>query len=127
MAGHLPARVAPVLFAVAHRDLDQARGSQRDAIAADDLDDFLLLWKSRLRARASAARRGHSAQASHAAPSRVSARGSAQLFRAAHARDADDLHPWSVVLLAAGSAAEKDRERSRVEALYGCGAKPGRG
>src|SRR5260221_3605848 len=120
MAGHLPAGVAPVLFAGAHRDVDQAGGRQRDALAADDLDDFLFLRKSRLRACASTARRDNSPQASHSAPSWLSAREPAQLFRAAHARDTDDLSAWRMVLLAPGTAAQEDRERSGVEALYGC-------
>src|SRR5271167_617162 len=126
MAGHLPACVAPVLFAVAHRDADQAGGRQRDARAADDLDDFLFLRKSCFRARASAARRDHSPQAAHAAPSRVPARKRSDVLHAARTRDVDDILAWAVFLLAAGTAAKKDRERSCIEALYGCSAKPGR-
>src|ERR1700735_4522566 len=126
MAGHLPAGVAPVLFARAHRDADQALGRQRDALAADDLDDFVFLRKSCFRARASVARWDHSPQAAHAATSGIQAREPAQLFRAARARDVGDLCSRAVVLLAAGTSAEKDRERSGLEALYGCSTQPGR-
>ena len=105
---------------------DQARGRQRNALAADDLDDFLFLRQSRLRAGASAARRDYSPQASHTAPSGISARERAEFFRAALARDARDLLAGAVVLLAAGTAAKKDRERSRIETLYGCRAQPRR-
>src|SRR5579863_7429248 len=112
MAGHLPARVAPVLFAGAHPDVDQARRRERDAIAADDLDDFLFLRQPRLRARASAAGRGYSPQAAIAAPSGISAAESDQVLFTPHARDAGDLCAGAVVLLAAGTAAQKDRERS---------------
>src|SRR5258708_6997449 len=125
MAGHLPAGVAPLLLAVAHRDVDQARSRQRYALAADDLDDFLFLRESRLRACASTARRDNSPQAARPASSWISARESAQLFCAARARDTDDLSAWRMVLLAPGTAAQEDRERSGVETLYGCSAKPG--
>src|SRR5208282_2351270 len=104
----------------------QAGGRQRNALAPDDLDDFLLLWQSRVRASASAARRDPSAQAAQPAASWISARERAQVFCATLARDGDDLLAGAVVLLAAGAAAAQDRERSGVKALYRRSTEPGR-